>query len=827
MALLPPLIEGIIPAQYGRTLEIPFKIGATVGVNEIEGFVLKIKTLQTNVLKYTLNAGTQKWNKNKGYVTFTLPENHTLTRGSNYKIQMAYTGGSFSTIGIFKYTYMPEVTVQIENNNPRNILGCYSSTRDSSEKLYSSYFTIYDSENTMFYQTKELIHNHDNDDQSGISYERLNLTKTLEPGKKYYVTFHCKTINEIEMTSARLQIIPNGGYSIDLKLDLNADLDFNNGRIKIVLSSPTLSKLTGRYKLARADSKTNFNDWVEILEFNLKKQKLPSSLYYDNTIEQGIFYQYAVFEENETGCFSSKITSQIIMADFEDLFLSDADRQLKIRFNPKVSSIKNTIQENKQDTMGGKYPFIFKNGYVNYKEFPISGLISYLQDDNNLFYSKNDFLLSEEQIDFNCINTNLSSENIHNERIFKMEVLNWLTNGKEKIFRSPTEGNYLVRLMNVSLSPLSDGLNRMLHTFSSTAYEIAEYNLEELLKYDYIKPALKLESEIDIKTKIFSFADLTRTSNLLNLLESSSSIISVNFLLNSNTSNNIKIKINSEEINIYHNFILNNTSITSISKSDDNNQENSEQDLIVIKYELNPISSSKKSASIKSISEVEIPCYQVFGEGVGINLLDNFINSEDKKISNIFYGKIKYLIITVYCANDKYYKEKECENEISIVPGILYKVFDSNGIFENYTIWDPLKPTEKKYTYLNLPSLTCSYVTENNIRYNYTLNESNKEIEVKGKLKSLYASPGLIIELGVRYTQTTYSTKTSELQNYQKAQNDFSKYANTDETIVLSRTINYIDPSALGDSIEKTKLQYYGDLTLHRGKILSNALGGN
>jgi hypothetical protein len=33
--------------------------------------------------------------------------------------------------------------------------------------------------------------------------------------------------------------------------------------------------------------------------------------------------------------------------------------------------------------------------------------------------------------------------------------MNWLNNGKPKLFRSPSEGNYIVRLMSVSLTPNS------------------------------------------------------------------------------------------------------------------------------------------------------------------------------------------------------------------------------------------------------------------------------------------------------------------------------------------------------------------------------------
>ena len=44
----------------------------------------------------------------------------------------------------------------------------------------------------------------------------------------------------------------------------------------------------------------------------------------------------------------------------------------------------------------------------------------------------------------------------------------------------------MIRLMNVSLSP-DDKLGRMLYTFSATAYEIAELNYENLVKYGFEK----------------------------------------------------------------------------------------------------------------------------------------------------------------------------------------------------------------------------------------------------------------------------------------------------------------------------------------------------
>jgi hypothetical protein len=82
---------------------------------------------------------------------------------------------------------------------------------------------------------------------------------------------------------------------------------------------------------------------------------------------------------------------------------------------------------------------------------------------------------------------NLTSDNIMSERYFKLLVLNWLTDGKPKLFRSATEGNYIVRILNVNLTPKKE-LGRMIHEFSCTAYEIGEFTYENLSSYNILTP---------------------------------------------------------------------------------------------------------------------------------------------------------------------------------------------------------------------------------------------------------------------------------------------------------------------------------------------------
>jgi hypothetical protein len=83
------------------------------------------------------------------------------------------------------------------------------------------------------------------------------------------------------------------------------------------------------------------------------------------------------------------------------------------------------------------------------------------------------------------LHTHLIGENFMQERKFKLEVLDWLNDGNPKLFRSPGEGNFIVRIMNVSMSPL-DVVSRMLHNFSGTAYEIADHTFDNLNKYGFI-----------------------------------------------------------------------------------------------------------------------------------------------------------------------------------------------------------------------------------------------------------------------------------------------------------------------------------------------------
>ena len=493
--LYPPYIEGTIPAFYSEggtaILTVPFSMNRAVGLNEFKGFNLKVKTVQSST--YIINVNSYDHN---GYeVRFIINSLDKLNVGQFYKLQIAYIDnngiiGHYSTIGVVKFTTKPQLGISNLDHTKLNThrydyIGFYSQENgDITERVYKSCFKVWDNEDKLIAESGDILHNRLEDINSYESVDRWSLNRELEKDKSYYIQYIVTTLNGMAIGSPKYRIMQKRSIESNLKAKLDVSLNFDNGYIDLNLignfdEDGIEEPESGSYLISRASSKDKFTVWNKIYNFTLQAEKPSRWLWRDFTVEQGVTYIYSIQQYNDNGLYSERLLSKEITADFEDSFLFDGNRQLRIRFNPKVSSFKTDILESKTDTLGGKHPFIFRNGHVSYKDFPISGLISYQMDEENFFISEEEIALKEKT-------QNFTRDNIYSERNFKLEVLNWLNNGKPKIFRSPTEGNYIVRLMNINLSP-NDTLGRMLHTFNCNAYEVAEYSYENLNNNNFIQ----------------------------------------------------------------------------------------------------------------------------------------------------------------------------------------------------------------------------------------------------------------------------------------------------------------------------------------------------
>lgn len=563
--LYPPQIEGTLPAFYGEqkddkinySIRIPYGMNKTVSINLVTEMAIRIKTVQSNQLVYS--GKTELDLNNNDSVVFNIVEEQNGFQGSYskfsvgqyYKVQIAYVQnneiGYYSTVGIIKCTSKPEMSIVnmtegALHSDTTFYTGIYRNNGDSTEKLYSYYFNVYDNSNNLIATSGEQLHNAEEDISIDESKDEYQLLIALEENKIYNIVYGGTTINGMRIETVPYRIVQQSTIPPEIKADITAEMNSNNGYIKINIigkKNPDTGleeNAIGTFQILRSSEIGQYADWQIIHRFVMFGSQ-PSALNIkDFTVEQGKKYKYALQQyNNESGLVSDKLFSNEIMADFEDCFLYDGERQLKIKYNPKISSFKETLQEAKTNTLGGQYPFIFRNGKVAYKEFPISGLISYLMDEEHLFlkdeemgledftqnyyrtvtlktgittantdyfqaiinqgyynkaeelknlYQQRELPDSKENqiIKQRTRTTQLLDYNQAAERIFKLKVLEFLNNGKPKLFRSASEGNYIVRLMNSSLAP-NDQLGRMLHSFSTTATEVQEFNpkaLEEI-----------------------------------------------------------------------------------------------------------------------------------------------------------------------------------------------------------------------------------------------------------------------------------------------------------------------------------------------------------
>ena len=479
MKLNAPKIVETIPAFFGPTLIVPFENDFTVAETSVSDMVIIIKDLYSNK-KESLEAEGH-FNLKEGWAQFDV-SNLNLAEGFFYKIQIAYIDkegviGYYSSVGLVKYTKEPKVSILNLAPKKINILrqefsGIYTNS-DLTEKLYSSYFVIKDSFGNIVQQSEEKIHN-SVEDIDNEQLEKIKINFNYNNNSIYTIQFCGKTINGLSFESEEYQITQEMATAPqEFFGGVVAENILEEGYIKIKLNplADTSPLLNGQYVLSRIQTDTN--ERVNLKYLNVSFFNYSTWEFKDYLIENGKTYVYTFSQYNQNGLFLNEKKSNSVIAKYDYIFLFDGEKQLKLKYDAKASSFKENVLETKIDTIGNQYPFIFRNGNVKYKEFPVGGLIKYEETDieKRLMTDSDQIIIEQDKYAI--------------EKEWKIKTLSWLNNGKIKLYKSPTEGMYFVRLLNISLTP-KEGLGGWLHNFSATAYEAATINSENYLKYGFL-----------------------------------------------------------------------------------------------------------------------------------------------------------------------------------------------------------------------------------------------------------------------------------------------------------------------------------------------------
>lgn len=512
--LYPPVLGGTLPSCYEYpegtvTLTVPFSMNKTVGSEQVGSFMIRVKTTSTDRLVIEQEVPKQGI-MDAMFCTLKVslpaaPFKH-YSIGTFFKVQLAYnniidgTPGYYSSLAIIKYTSKPEVTISslklsTVNMDQSQYIGEYYN-KDSTEVVAQYKFLLYDIQGHILEDSGWRNHNSYVDSRPGTSNDVHKLRTALKTSETYRIQYKIMTNNGLEVASDKYLLSQSNLVTPEVTVTINANMDEDNGCVQISLLGDIDPKTgqeyvtTGMFVISRASSTDNYATWLDILHFSLIGDFPSNFKFNDFTVEHGESYRYSFQQYNNFGVYSARILSHDVKVVFEDAFLFDGERQLRIRYNPKISSFKTSLLDSKKTTVGGKYPIFFRNGNVEYKEFPISGLVTYFTDNDEFFFKKKEIGFSGWEN-----TTDIIDSNIYLERHFKLSVLDWLNDGRVKMFKSPQEGNYIVRISNVTMTP-NDSLSRMLHTFNCTATEIADFTTESLEKYNLIHTTIEPRSDL-------------------------------------------------------------------------------------------------------------------------------------------------------------------------------------------------------------------------------------------------------------------------------------------------------------------------------------------
>ena len=362
----------------------------------------------------------------------------------------------------------------------------------------------YDNSNSFKYKFKTMLDN-------GLYW--LDISYITKNG--YDSTVNSQNPFEPKKYGLYIQINANEGITPPLS-DISIVSDKDNGRIIInatVDNQQTSEDVT--IAIVRSSSNTRFKEWEEV--YTKLYHPGDKITFDDRTIESGVWYKYNFQVIDEAGTRSRFIDESIykpspLMIVFNDVFLTAGDKQLKITLNNETGSLSYNLQESKTDTIGSQFPWIRRNGAIKYRTFSLGGLISYLGNNemilfsnsensdtnieyqnnlaekniNGLFYSKDDLFpqeISELYQSYNLDNGITNYNDIMLEKVFRDKVIDFLLEDRPVLLRSATEGNILIRLMDLSFSPNTQ-LKNYIYSFGSTAVEIAECNFDNFHKYN-------------------------------------------------------------------------------------------------------------------------------------------------------------------------------------------------------------------------------------------------------------------------------------------------------------------------------------------------------
>lgn len=444
---------------------------------------------------------------------------------TNYLLEHQSSFSEWSTVCLIKPILLPNIQLRpFDTYTGDNTISFNKGIISISGKLYFGDGSVTETETLQSYKIQILdaqdesivmesptIYTGDNIDPNDINY-KIDLQGLSSDETEFIFKIIITTKNQY--TTSKQWDFQLADFLDDESFDPELTVEMDDEEGIATLHVVNVQTVFGTIYIKRGSSIDNFETWED---FYIEKVAGDIDLTLeDNTVSSLVWYRYSIQMENSVGGLTQVYRSNVFMPQFYDAIISRGEQQFKIQYNYSVTNFKPVVNRAKIDTLGGRFPKFAENAILNYKQFSISGLISSEADVHQKFLSKRKHLDDNYQryqvykqqsgikdLVRNDYDDYLTDSEVYTEfltttqddwlweREFREEAMKWLNDGEPKLYRSMAEGNMVVMLTDISLTPNAT-LGRRLWTFTATVYEIAEANslttLDSLGIFDVVKP---------------------------------------------------------------------------------------------------------------------------------------------------------------------------------------------------------------------------------------------------------------------------------------------------------------------------------------------------
>jgi hypothetical protein len=304
--------------------------------------------------------------------------------------------------------------------------------------------------------------------------------------------------NEIVANNANLGVDSTTGWGPNT--ELNADF---NG----TLEGGTLQDFdltVNGVVIRRTSNRSNFKDWEDVVVFPIQSGQMGSMdvSYDDLFVESGVIYKYAIQPVSGQNRGPMTQPKSTIFDYSYSWIIGEEEKQLMFAFNPTITGYQTVVKDTLIETIGSKYPYVVRNANIGYRTFQFGATVTSFMDVDHTFMTDSNMFLVAGAAEDTSVDTSgdyraffetqgMSAEgNYVQEREFRTKLMEFLYDGKPKVFKSDTEGLIMVKISNITLSPKLE-LGRTIYDLSCTMTEIGAINFDALIDYK-IKKGVKV-----------------------------------------------------------------------------------------------------------------------------------------------------------------------------------------------------------------------------------------------------------------------------------------------------------------------------------------------